>query len=87
MLHPAQERSPARVVDAFREMAVALHVAYLQVLEGNQVARRDKRASPVCGQNPRAAVVLGDTPSPELFWLSFGSVISSACETGGDGAA
>jgi hypothetical protein len=50
VLHPAQERSPARVVDAFREMAVALQVAYLQVLEGNQVVRADKRACLFAGK-------------------------------------
>jgi len=36
---PAQECSPARIMDGFGEMAVPLHVAYLQVFKGNQIAR------------------------------------------------
>ncbi len=50
MLHPMQERSPSRIVDGLGEVPVALHVAYLQVLKGNQVARRDERVRLFAGE-------------------------------------
>ena len=50
VLHPAQERAPSRIVDGLGEVPVALHVPYLQVLKGNQVARRDERVRLFAGK-------------------------------------
>jgi hypothetical protein len=50
VLHPAQERSPSRIVNGLGKMAVVLHVAYLEVFKGNQVARRDERVRLFAGE-------------------------------------
>ena len=50
VLHPLQELAPTGVIDRFGKAAIACHIGYFQILEGNQIARCDKRVCRFSGK-------------------------------------
>ena len=50
VVHPPDELSPASVMDTLGEMMVLDHVAYLEVLIGNQIVRCDQRVRSLAGE-------------------------------------
>ena len=48
--HPPEKRSPTGIGDRFGKVPVPDQVAYLQVFEGNQIARCDERVRRLAGE-------------------------------------
>src|SRR5712692_3518135 len=48
--NPMEELSPSSIMDGLSEMMVLDHIAYLEVLIGNQIARCDKRVRLLAGE-------------------------------------